>query len=121
MIAHPPGWFLDLLVAAFALAFLVGCQSTPKVNWANRVGHYTCDQAVAELGVPDKTATLSDGRPVAEWVAHRSGGSAFSFGVGSFGRHTGVGVSQTVGAGGQAHGLRLTFDANGTLAFWAKY
>ena len=109
-----------MLFATLVTAVLIGCKSTPKVDWDNRIGHYTYDQAVADLGVPDKTATLSDGRIVAEWITRRSGGSAFSFGVGSFGHHTGVGVSQTVGTGGQTHGLRLTFDPNGTLAGWSR-
>ena len=94
MKAHPSGWFLNLLFVAFVIALLIGCQSTPKVNWDSRIGQYTYDQAVVEFGVPDKTATLSDGRKVVEWITRRSGGSAFSLGVGSFGRHTGVGVSQ---------------------------
>jgi hypothetical protein len=91
------------------------------VDWNTRVGHCTFDQAVTELGAPDKTATLSDGRQVAEWITHTSSGSRFSFGVGGYGHHTGVGVSQSVGTGDRTHGLRLTFDANGQLAAWSKY
>jgi len=99
---------------------LTGCQSPPKVDWNSRVGSYTYDQAVAELGVPDKTAELSDGRKVAEWITRRGGGGAFSLGVGSYGSHTAVGVGQTVSTGGGSHGLRLTFDAQGRLLTWAE-
>lgn len=112
---------LTLTVLISACALFAGCKSTPKADWNTRVGTYTYDQAVADLGVPDKSTELSDGRRVAEWITRRSGGSAVSFGVGTFGRHTGVGVSQTVGTGGTPHGLRLTFDKDGRLAAWAKH
>ena len=107
-------------VALFVL-FLTGCRSTPKVDWNSRVGSYSYDQAVGEFGVPDKTATLSDGRTIAEWITGHTGGGAFSFGIGSYGSHTGVGVGQTIGTSGRTRGLRLTFDANGTLTAWSKY
>src|SRR6266498_2529957 len=57
---------------------LAGCASTAKTDWNSRVGSYTYDQAVAELGPPDKSAKLSDGTTVAEWMTRRgySGGSA---------------------------------------------
>jgi len=56
-------WF-PLLAAVAAMA---GCVTTPKIDWAARVGHYTFDQAVMELGPPDRSAKLSDGNLVAEW------------------------------------------------------
>jgi hypothetical protein len=110
-----------LISLCLVIQCLTGCKSTPKVDWNTRVGHYTYDQAVTDLGAPDKAASLSDGRKVAEWITHRSGGSAFSFGAGGYGSHTGVGVGQTIGSGGQTHGLRLTFAANGQLAAWSKF
>jgi hypothetical protein len=107
-----------------SLAFLawlaVGCSTTPKVDWDSRVGNYTFDQAVSELGPPDKQAKLSDGSTVAEWITGRSGGSAFSIGTGVYGRSTGVGVSQTVGSGGAQRVLRLVFDKDGRLKSWSK-
>jgi hypothetical protein len=53
-----------LLLLALVLA---GCATTPKINWQARVGSYTYDQAVMELGPPDKSAKLSDGAIVAQW------------------------------------------------------
>jgi hypothetical protein len=107
-----------------SLAFLTwlaaGCSTTPKVDWNSRVGNYTFDQAVSELGPPDKQAKLSDGSTVAEWITGRSGGSAFSVGTGVYGRSTGVGVSQTVGSGGAQRVLRLVFDKDGRLQSWSK-
>ncbi|MDW8308698.1 MAG: hypothetical protein RMK20_04915, partial [Verrucomicrobiales bacterium] len=88
--------------------------------WNSRVGSYTFDLAVTELGPPDKQAKLSDGSTVAEWITGRTGGAAFSVGTGVYGRRTGVGVSQTVGTGGAHRVLRLVFDKDGKLTSWSK-
>ena len=110
---------ISMLLIVTALAF-VGCATTKKVDWNSRVGAFTYDQAIAELGPPDKQAKLSDGKTVAEWITHRSGGGGLSIGTGFYGSHTGVGVGQTIGTGGQDHGLRLTFGTDGRLADWSK-
>jgi hypothetical protein len=103
-----------------SLLLTCGCRSTPKVNWSARVGSYTYDQAVTELGPPDKSAKLDDGRTVAEWVTGYKQGSSFSFGTGMYGGHGGVAVGQTVGGGSKPRILRLTFDPEGRLAAWTK-
>src|SRR2546421_12998193 len=36
---------------------MAGCASTPKVDWNSRVGIFTYDQVVAEMGPPDKSST----------------------------------------------------------------
>jgi len=110
---------LSMMLAVLSFVF-AGCKTTPKVDWNSRVGNYTYDQAVAELGPPDKTATLSDGRTVADWITHRSGGSGLSIGTGFFGSHTGVGVSQSVGSGYSDLVLRLTFGPENKLVSWSK-
>ena len=115
--------FLYVVVALFGL-LVAGCSTTKKVDWNSRVGSYTYDQAVAEMGPPDKQTKLSDGKTVAEWITRRSGGSGLSIGVGggSFGSHggVGVGVSQSVGSGGSERGLRLVFGTDGKLTSWSK-
>ena len=73
-------WTLSLLL----LLLWVGC-ATYKVDWNNRIGNYTYDQAIMELGPPDKSAKLTDGTTVAEWLTRRgySGGSVgFMYGYG---------------------------------------
>ena len=107
------------VVVLFALA-LTGCATSKKVDWNSRVGNYTFDQAVAELGPPDKQAKLSDGKTVAEWITHRSGGSSFSIGTGFYGSHSAVGVGQTVGAGASDRVTRLVFGLDGKLVNWSK-
>lgn len=54
-----------------------GCAST-KIDWDSRLGLYTYDQAVVELGPPDKSATLSDGTVVAEWLTRRGTGGGYA-------------------------------------------
>jgi hypothetical protein len=55
--------------AAGCAALLAGCATTtsPQV-WDSRQTHYTETQAVKELGVPEKTVSLSDGSSVDVWL-----------------------------------------------------
>jgi hypothetical protein len=109
------------LLVGLVLALLVpGCATKPKEDWNTRVGTYTFDQAVVDMGPPDRQVSLSDGRKVAEWVTGHSGGSGFSMGVGGYGSRTGVGISQTIGSGGFERTLRLTFDIGGKLTEWKR-
>jgi hypothetical protein len=102
------------------VSLLVGCASTPKVDWDSRVGHYTYDQAVTELGPPDRSSPLSDGQTVAEWFLKRGSSVSFGFGTGFYGGHSGVAVGQSVSTGPSGIYLRLTFEANHTLTKWEK-
>ena len=68
---------LSVFILGFGFGLLlIGCASY-QVDWNSRIGNYTYDQAVAELGPPDKSAKLSDGTTVAEWMTRRgySGGT----------------------------------------------
>jgi hypothetical protein len=97
-----------------------GCSSTPKVDWDSRIGSFTHDQAVVELGPPDRTAELSDGSRVSEWFLKENPRMSVGFGVGSYGSHGGVGVGQTVSGGRSGQYLQLTFSPNGLLQRWGK-
>ena len=108
-------WCLVLLGLA-----ILGCKSTPKVDWDNRVGTYTYDQAVAELGVPDRTAKLSDGKTIAEWIKGSGGGFSFGIGTGISGRHGGVGVGQAISTGPGDRVFRLVFDPENKLVSWSR-
>lgn len=114
--------WLALVLLALQLAF-VGCSSSkPKVDWNSRVGTYTYDQAIQEMGPPDKSAKLSDGKTVAEWItAHRSHGTGFSVGTGYSAGGAGVGVSHGIGSG-TSHDqvLKLTFTPEGKLESWGR-
>lgn len=111
--------------------FLGGCASEPKsakpnpktVNWSERVGTYTYDQALADLGKPAVIGESADGK-TAEWSLRRSPRVSFGLGVGSgsFGHHggVGVGVGSTVSPPPSGENLRLKFDKDGKLKEWSK-
>lgn len=119
---RPPGAVLAVLTLVLGFGFLqVGCRTTPKIDWAARVGHFTFDQAVLELGPPDKSATLTDGTTVAEWLTDRG--------------FQGVTYRSPMYYGPYSHGpfveyyghpqapdyfIRLTFNPAGELIDWKR-
>lgn len=104
-----------------ALAFLVvaGC-ATPRTDWDGRVGCYTFDQAVVELGPPDKQAMLSDGARVADWLTRRGRNAIYAT---RYYDAPGWPYSAPVyvGPGAPDYFLRLNFGANGQLTAWKKF
>ena len=109
----------SLAVVLFAVAFIAGCRTTPQVDWNSRIGTCTFDQAVAELGSPDKQSRLSDGRIVMQWITLHGNNGFFSGGAaanGGFGMAAGQPVMQTY----KDHVLELTFGADGKLLSAAK-
>jgi hypothetical protein len=111
--------------ATVLLVLIAGCATRPKVNpnidWNSRVGAYTFDQAVAEIGKPDAIADFPEGR-VADWILKRSPNVSFGFGIGggSFGPHVGTGVGVGTSVTPPPHGeyLRLIFDQENKLKAW---
>ena len=98
----------------------VSCASTPKVDWESRVGNYTFDQAVLDMGPPERSSDLSDGSKVADWFLRRGSTMSFGVGTGYYGGGSSVGVGQSVSSGRSGQYLRLTFDPEGVLAAWEK-
>jgi hypothetical protein len=63
---------------------LAGCASN-RIDWNSRIGNYTYDQAVLEMGPPERKETLQDGTRVAEWLLHRGdAGGTHIHGYGRF-------------------------------------
>ena len=95
---------------ACALAFLLGC-ATPGIDWQARLGNYTYDQAVLELGPPENSATLSDGTRVGDWLISpgRSGGG------GTYFITRGYIIHHIPDHDGPDRFARLTFDPQGRL------
>jgi hypothetical protein len=112
-------FFLSVILF-LTIAFVAGCKTTPPIDWNSRVGTYMFDQAVTDFGPPDKQAKLSDGKTVAEWITHRSGGTGLTVGTGFYTGGVGVGVGQSVGSGYSDKILTLTFGTNSVLAAWSK-
>ncbi|MDR3460264.1 MAG: hypothetical protein P4N60_22780 [Verrucomicrobiae bacterium] len=111
---------LKLKLAALLIAIVVvGC-TTARVDWNARIGHYTFDQAVTELGPPDKQARLTDGQRVAEWVTRHYANSSVAIGTGFGYGPGGGGYVQSVGPNTYETSLRLTFNTNNVLEKWSK-
>jgi hypothetical protein len=109
--------FLALL-AAFVFA---GCATGPKIDWAARVGNYTYNQAVLDLGPPDKIAKLDNGVIVANWIT-RQGYAYTAVGAPVYGAYpSGVVVPNYTQGYSPSFYLRLTFGADGKLTEWKKY
>jgi hypothetical protein len=114
--------WLFLLAAVVALA---GC-ATNKINWAGRVGNYTHDQAILELGPPDKQATLTDGVVVAEWLTRRGRVAIYTSGPGFYGYPGPAGYyggfyPSYLQPGTPDYFLRLTFGPDGKLSAWKQF
>jgi hypothetical protein len=106
------------LLAAFVVA---GCATGPKIDWAGRVGHYTYDQAVLELGPPDKVAKLDSGIIVANWIT-RQGYAYNTGGAVTYGYYPGTVIVPSYTQNySPTYYLRLTFGTDGKLAEWKKY
>jgi len=97
---------------------LTGCATT-RVDWNARVGSFTYDQAVVELGPPDKTAKLTDGQTVAEWISRYAAPGTVLVGGGYYPGPAGVSVMQTSPSYYESK-LLLTFGTNNVLAAWKK-
>jgi len=104
-----------------------GC-ATHKVDWNARVGIYSHDDAIRELGPPDKSAKLSDESRVADWLTGRGMQTATGLGFGP--GYRGFDYGYGYGVGGPHfvmmdpptpdRFLRLTFDPQGKLASWQR-
>jgi hypothetical protein len=111
------------------LILLVGsCASGPRVTvedseWGARIGKYTYQEALSELGEPQLIGESSEGK-IAEWVLRQSVPFSIGFGFGSsgYGHHssTGGGVGTSVSPPPSGEYLRLRFDRDGKLVEWTK-
>jgi hypothetical protein len=106
------------LFTLFSTLLLSGCLG-PRVDWNTRIGHYTYDQAVVELGPPDKTAKLSDGHTVAEWISRYSNGGTVSYGMG-YNNYPYGPMIQTTGPSYYERHFRLTFSSDNVLTAWTR-
>jgi hypothetical protein len=107
----------SLAILFLAVAFIAGCKTT-TVDWNSRVGNYSYNQALAELGSPAKQTKLSDGKTVDQWITLH-GSTGFAGGANVGGLDT-IGGNQPMMQTYKDHVLELTFDADGKLVSWAK-
>jgi hypothetical protein len=103
---------------------LAGC-ATYKIDWNARIGNYTYDQAVTELGPPDKSAKLSDGTLVAEWMTQRgyargSVGPAYGYGSPYYYHYPPPLYHYYYDPPSPDYFIRLTFAPDGNLRSWRR-
>ena len=104
-------WVLGLLLTVVG----VGCETYGKADWKARVGQYSWDQAIEELGPPESEAKTSDGSRVASWVISRSRTYSTAVRGPLFWSWSGQDVTTTA----ESH-LLLTFNAQGQLKAWKR-
>lgn len=111
-----------LRVLLLGLLLTSGCASH-RIDWAARIGTYSRDDAVREFGPPDKSATLTDGTLVADWLESRGMQTATAYPGSwrSYGRRGWAGPGLVVmDPPAPDRFLRLTFDPQGKLASWKR-
>jgi hypothetical protein len=110
-----------LALALLATLMLAGC-ATQKADWQARVGKYTQNQAIMDLGPPDKSAVLSDGTVVDEWLTEHSHVIAapepYFLPPGSYFGPSTPDYTETYVPD---YYLRLTFGPDGKLKAWEKF
>lgn len=107
------GWVSFVLFLTF---FLAGCATENKALWNSRIGGYTFDQAVKEYGPPDKSAELTTGTKVCEWLLEKG----TTQGTYLSSPYAGSGLNSVYTSSGPDFFLRLTFDKDGKLLEWKQ-
>jgi hypothetical protein len=104
-----------IALALPAALLFTGCV-TQTVDWQARVGQYTQDEAITDMGPPDKSAKLSDGTVVDEWLTQSSriivAPEPYFLGPGGYFGPDTPSYTETYAP---AYFLRLTFGADGRL------
>ncbi len=110
--------FVEMVPLILLAVVLAGC-ATAKVDWDSRIGSYTRDQAVLDFGPADRSANLTDGTKVEEWLIQRGDarGSFSTLGAGHYGAPW---VHRYAEPPSPDQVLRLTFAPDGKLKTWRK-
>ena len=113
------------LWTALMAGLLAGCASGPRIDWNARIGKYTYEQAVQELGTPDKSPKLADGALVAEWLVRSNAPGTIGYGGEDYLAEPGWVPPERVAGypGGPDAGrwLRLVFAPDGKLSSWKRF
>ncbi len=107
-----------VVFAFMATLFVAGCVAN-RLDWNSRIGHFSFDQAIVELGPPDKQAHLSDGRTVAEWITHTQTGGMIYYGGGYRRRYTELEMVQSTPTYFERK-FRLVFTPDNLLSGWSQ-
>jgi hypothetical protein len=115
------------LAVVLLLVGLAGC-ATHKIDWSARVGTYTFDQAILDMGAPAKQATLKDGTVVADWMVQRGYTETYYapyfyppyYGFRHRYYYYGPMFGGPIVSSSPDVFIRLTFDPEGKLKSWKK-
>lgn len=113
--------FSRALACVLLVSTLLGCATTRNDPWPGRVGNYTFDQAVTELGPPDKQARLQDGTLVAEWLTRR--GQTYTHITGGYlwSPYYYPAHPEIIETSSPDYFLRLAFAPDGALQSWKRF
>lgn len=102
------------LLTTLLTLLATACTTVPTIDWDARVGSYTFDTAVKDMGPPEKSASLADGTRIADWLVARGRINPIyhSFPDGR--------VIRTEGVRDPDRLLRLTFAPDGKLKEWKR-
>jgi hypothetical protein len=107
-------------MAVIPVAFLLmGCASS-AFNWDSRVGTYTWEDAVTELGEPNRVTELEGGVTAAEWIRTRSFSPAAGPDPSPELRGQTVLPDERPGRTAPSKILRLSFTPDGKLLDWSS-
>lgn len=111
------------LLIMVALGLAGGCATTPRVDWDSRIGNFTYDQAVSQMGQPAHHDAKADGSQLAEWITERGNPGSVGFGMGSAYATPGMMESPVPRETPRTPDryLRLTFGPDGKLTQWQRY
>jgi hypothetical protein len=119
MKAHLAAKLLTLALVCLGVPFFTGCQTTRSEDWNGRIGKCTLNQAVAELGTPNKETKFSDGKIAAQWITLH-GSDDLSMGGGPAHGRQDMGYAPDMTQNYRDHVLELTFGPDGKLVSVAK-
>ena len=113
---------LRWLFPALLVLLCAGCATRPRIDWTARIGTYTFDDAVIELGPPDRQAGLQNGTVVAEWLTQRP--YAYTYPSVGYPWYTGPFATPfyyTETGYSPGYYLRLVFGPDHKLQSWKKF
>lgn len=105
--------WVQAVILLLAVGLLGGC-ATKKIDWNSRVGVYNYDQAITDMGPPDRVAKLTDETVVAEWLTSRGRDYNSYWLYGPYYYHP------VYEPGLPDRFIRLTFAPDGKLKDWKK-
>jgi hypothetical protein len=109
------------LVCAALLGLIgVGCQALQQVDWDGRIGLFSYEQAVAELGRQTEEAKLPGGMRRVEWITNSGSSMGRALAGAGYQRRSMsvVPLEPTEIHRLRDRFLRLTFDKAGRLIAW---